>query len=356
MINIRLDNREYSVPEGITILEAARIAGYAIPTLCIKYGLPHYSSCMVCIIKEKRNNTYLPSCSALVREGMDIDLSGSDTIEMRRKSIELLLAEHRAECEAPCRLVCPAGYDIPLMNRLLASGNYDGAFDLVLSEISGGIINCSNCRGYCENACRRKRIDKSISIRNTRLFIFQEILSKKPDSANLLNGDIGRKKPGFVSKTGKLMPGELDQWLKECRDDAQRHESIPDFTFAQEESKSCMHCDCRSAKNCSLRKISGELQVKDPQKISGIQVVKKISSKTGLIFENAKCIKCGLCVRVSEDSVENASVCFINRGMDTLISEPLSYDFEDISFEQSKKIVEICPTGALSFLNNESSC
>jgi NADH dehydrogenase/NADH:ubiquinone oxidoreductase subunit G len=84
--------------------------------------------------------------------------------------------------------------------------------------------------------------------------------------------------------------------------------------------------------------------------------VKKISSKTGLIFENAKCIKCGLCVRVSEDSVENASVCFINRGMDTLISEPLSYDFEDISFEQSKKIVEICPTGALSFLNNESSC
>jgi ferredoxin len=349
MINIRIENREYSVPEGITVLDAARNAGYIIPTLCSKEGLPHYSSCMVCIIKDRRKNTYLPSCSALVREGMDIDLSGVEVIEMRRKSLELLLSEHRAECEAPCRLVCPSGYNIPFMNRLLASGNFNGAIGLVASEISGDQIKCSDCKGYCENACRRKRIDKSVSIRNIKLFIFREILSKGIIPGNLHNEETGRKKPGFVSKTGKLMPGELNEWLKECNDGGQRHETIPDFISAGAESKSCMHCDCRSARDCRLRQLASELQVKDPQKIPGIPIIKKISLKTGLIFENAKCIKCGLCVRVSEDSVEITSLCFINRGMDTLISEPLSYDFEDISFEQSKIIVEICPTGALSF-------
>ena len=111
-------------------------AGFSIPTLCHKKGMPHYSSCMVCMVKDKKTNNFVPSCSALVQEGMDIDISGEDVISLRRKAVELLFSEHRAECEAPCKVVCPAGYNIPLMNRLLSAEDFEGAFQLTSQRLN----------------------------------------------------------------------------------------------------------------------------------------------------------------------------------------------------------------------------
>ena len=113
MVRIRINNRDFEVPGESTILEVAREAGFNIPTLCHNDKLPHYSSCMVCMVKDNNTGNYIPSCSALVKDNMDIDISGVEVISLRRKAIELLLSEHRAECEAPCRVVCPAGYPSP---------------------------------------------------------------------------------------------------------------------------------------------------------------------------------------------------------------------------------------------------
>ena len=115
-MKIRIDDTEVEVTEGQTILEAARITGTDIPTLCHRDGVEHYSSCMVCIVRDRKKNNFIPSCSALAQEGMDIDASGEEVISLRKKAVSLLLSEHRAECEAPCRIVCPAGYNIPAMN------------------------------------------------------------------------------------------------------------------------------------------------------------------------------------------------------------------------------------------------
>jgi NADH dehydrogenase/NADH:ubiquinone oxidoreductase subunit G len=132
---IRIDNTEIQAADGETILEAAARAGISIPTLCHKDGVEHYSSCMVCLVKDKRNNSIIPSCSALVQEGMDIEASGPEVVSLRKKAVELLLLEHRAECEAPCRIVCPAGYDIPRMNRLLRAGKFGEAIEFIVSEL-----------------------------------------------------------------------------------------------------------------------------------------------------------------------------------------------------------------------------
>ena len=59
-----------------------------------------------------------------------------------------------------------------------------------------------------------------------------------------------------------------------------------------------MHCDCRAADNCRFRDLAEEFSIKDPRgKLVNSPIEKKINHNTGLIFENAKCIKCGLCVR-----------------------------------------------------------
>jgi ferredoxin len=279
---------------------------------------------------------------------MDIDASGEDVIALRKKSIELLLSEHRAECEAPCRIVCPAGYNIPLMNRLLASGDFMKAVELVISELDAPEIRCHSCTGYCENACRRKKVDKPISIRNIRIFISQYFnYEGGPDHIVELSEYKDLKKL-FTSRIGKLENHELNEWLKECAGTSQRFQSISDFTSAGEEAKNCMHCDCRASNDCRLRDVAQALGLKDKgSKVINAPITKKINNKTGLIFENAKCIKCGLCVRICEDSSNEAALCFINRGFVSIISEPLTEEFDDILSTQADNCIKVCPTGAL---------
>ncbi|MBK7712043.1 MAG: (2Fe-2S)-binding protein [Bacteroidales bacterium] len=144
MVRIKLDNKDFEVSEGTSVLNAAREAGFTIPTLCYKDGLPHYTSCMVCMVRDNKTKGFFASCSVNVQEGMDLDLSSEEVIFIRRKSLELLLSEHRAECEAPCRIVCPAGYNIPLFNRYLSAKDYEKAVSLTLSEVISVILRAVN--------------------------------------------------------------------------------------------------------------------------------------------------------------------------------------------------------------------
>src|SRR5665648_423036 len=240
MVKLRINNRDFEVSDGVTILDVALDAGYRIPTMCHKNGLPHYSSCMVCMVKDNRSNSFMPSCSALVQDGMDIDISTDEVISLRKKAIELLLSEHRAECEAPCRVVCPAGYNIPLMNRILVEGDFEKAIGLSRSELNTDEIACTSCPGYCENACRRKKVDIPVSIRNMHLLVSQSIVQDEPVQMMVdkhHNNDkviVDRPKKEKLSKRfsshiGKLEETELQEWLKECSGRIIRSREISDF-------------------------------------------------------------------------------------------------------------------------------
>lgn len=347
MLKIKINNTDYEVSDGKTILDVATEAGFEIPTMCFNGKLPHYSSCMVCMVKDRMKNSFLPSCSALVQEGMDIDISSEEVISLRKKALEMLLSEHRAECEAQCKVVCPGGYDIPEMNRFLIAGDLESAINLSVSQQLTAELKCIDCAGYCENACRRKKVDSPVSIRNLQLFVADQIKQIIDRSDQKI--DIRKK---FASRIGKLEDAELKEWLKEAKSDI-RYREITDITCATAEAGSCMHCDCRSKNDCRLRDISDKLSVKDPRgKIINSPVQKKINKNTGLVFENAKCIKCGLCVRLCEELKEEPGLCFINRGFVSIISEPLTEEFDNVVLNRSKEVVEICPTGALGFINS----
>ena len=357
MARIRIENKEYEAEDGLTILGAAGKAGYYIPTLCHNDDLPHYTSCMVCMVRDRQTGAFMASCSVPVQEGMDIDLSSEEVIALRRKSLELLFSEHRAECEAPCRMVCPAGYNIPLFNRYLSEGLPEKAADLTAAEIMDKEIACIRCAGYCENACRRKKIDVPVSIRNMKIFLFEKL--KAEGKINLAGEDgqpaesvSGKRKSGrFNSLIGRLEPSEQSEWLKECVTEVTRCREIRSHSDAAGEAASCMHCDCRAAEDCRLRQLADEFAIRDPRgKLVTAPVVKKINRSNGLIFEHAKCIKCGLCVRLCEATGEEPGLCFVNRGFGTMVSEPLTADFDEILKTKSREVIDICPTGALGRL------
>jgi len=348
MISIRINSREIEASEGETILEVARRAGYHIPTLCHSDGIAHYTSCMVCMVREKSSGKFMPSCSSPVMDKMDIDIESDEVLQLRKKAVELLLSEHRADCEAPCRIVCPAGYNIPLMNRLLSGGDLENAGKLSHNQLNTSEIWCFHCPGYCENACRRKKIDIPVSIKNLQIFASGKNAVSDKDPVKPT-----KEKKKFMSLAGKLEERELLEWLKETDATLTRHREISSMPDAGEEALSCMHCDCRASEDCRLRELGQEMEIKDPRgKIVNSPAEKKINRETNLIFENAKCIKCGLCVRVCEDRTDEPVLCFINRGFVSIISEPLTENFSDILKIRTAECINICPTGALSWFKD----
>jgi ferredoxin len=164
MITLTIDNRTIDVQPGTMVWEAARQLGIEIPTLCYLDGADHFTSCMVCLVKDNRNGKLLPSCSTPAMQGMNLTTNDAEVHESRRASLELLLSEHVGDCEAPCQLVCPAHMNIPLMNRLIAKGDFAWALEVVKRDIALPSILGRICPAPCEAGCRRKPIDEAVSI------------------------------------------------------------------------------------------------------------------------------------------------------------------------------------------------
>jgi NADPH-dependent glutamate synthase beta subunit-like oxidoreductase/ferredoxin len=164
MIKLKINNIPVEIPEGTSLIRAAADLGIGIPSLCYRNGNTVHPSCMVCMVKDLRNGKLYPSCAMQAAEGMDIITDSEELNLLRKEALELLLSDHIGDCEAPCRLSCPAFMNIPLMNRLIADGKFDDALQVVREEIALPFILGYICPAPCEKACKRKPIDGAVSI------------------------------------------------------------------------------------------------------------------------------------------------------------------------------------------------
>lgn len=165
MPKLTIDGREVEVPEGATILEAARKLGMDVPTLCHREGGSPSTSCMVCVVKLLPSGRLVPSCTAPAEDGLVVESEADEVRQARQTALELLLGDHLGDCEAPCQAICPAGLRIPKLARAIAAGRTGEAAavartDLVLPATLGRI-----CPAPCEKGCRRGQHDAAVSIR-----------------------------------------------------------------------------------------------------------------------------------------------------------------------------------------------
>lgn len=171
MIHLKINKQMVRIESGCTILEAAKKADVNIPTLCHLEKSDHFTSCMVCLVKENQSNKFLPACSALAIEGMEIETESEDVLEMRRNSLELLLSEHLGDCEGPCSRICPAHMNIPLMIRQIQKGQFREALITVKREIALPAVLGRICPAPCEKGCSRNQIDASVGICLLKRFV-----------------------------------------------------------------------------------------------------------------------------------------------------------------------------------------
>lgn len=107
MINLKIDGKPVSVPEGSTILEAAKALNIVIPTLCHldlhdTKMINKAASCRVCVVEIKGRRNLAPACATPVSEGMEIITNNMRVMEARRMVLELLISDHPKDCLA-CR-------------------------------------------------------------------------------------------------------------------------------------------------------------------------------------------------------------------------------------------------------------
>ncbi len=96
MVKLKIDNFDVEVPQGTTILEAARNIQIDIPTLCKHPDVDPSAGCGLCIVKV--NGRILRSCCTPAEEGMNIITSDPELVSVRRTVLELILSNHPNSC------------------------------------------------------------------------------------------------------------------------------------------------------------------------------------------------------------------------------------------------------------------
>ncbi|MDD4108495.1 MAG: 2Fe-2S iron-sulfur cluster-binding protein [Prolixibacteraceae bacterium] len=512
MITLKINNKEIRVEEGTSVMKAAQQMGIDVPNLCWHDELEHFTSCMLCLVKDKSNGRLFPSCSIQASEGMDVLTDDEEIAEARQMALELLLSEHVGDCEAPCRIACPANMNIPLMNRLIAAGRFDDALEVVKKDIALPSVLGRICPAPCEGACHRKTVDEPVSICLLKRFTGDEgaasaiklprktgnrvavigagpaglaaayylqlkgiqtvlfdksekpggqirtsvkkeilpedvldreidnilrtgvefqgnreineeefaVLSDNYDAVIVATGTLGENSGGFGlkrtakgimadsktyqttvpgvfaignalrssrlavrsagqgkevafsvfqflngqpvkgeqgmfnSRFGKLVSEEFAEYLKESVVAGRIYPgSEKDGGFTAEEAvgeaKRCMHCDCRAVDDCKLRVYSDSYHVNQRRfNTSERRKIRKLNTHQLIIYEPEKCIKCGICVRLTEKYGEKLGLTYIGRGFDVKIGVPFNEEMQKALADTALKVAEGCPTGAIS--------
>ena len=98
MINLTIDDQNVTVPEGTTILQAAKQAGIDIPTLCFLKDINEVGDCRMCIVEVEGRKGFATSCIQKVEEGMIVHTHTPNVLEARHVILDLIISNHSKDC------------------------------------------------------------------------------------------------------------------------------------------------------------------------------------------------------------------------------------------------------------------
>lgn len=119
MISLKINNIPVTVPEGTTILQAAKQANIEIPSLCYLKDVNCIGACRVCVVQIVGRRGLFASCVYPVEEGMEVLTNTAEVRASRKTTIELILSTHHKKC-----LSCVRGNNCELQKLA-----YDYAID-----------------------------------------------------------------------------------------------------------------------------------------------------------------------------------------------------------------------------------
>ena len=158
MVNIKINNMPLSVPKGISILEAARMAGIEIPTLCYLKKINEIGACRICMVEVKGARSLVTACVYPVNEGMEIFTNTERVRKSRKTTLELILSTHDRKCLSCIRSGTCELQQLCKEFGVDDEGRFDGAnpvheYDdsaIHMIRDNGKCILCRRCVAACQ--------------------------------------------------------------------------------------------------------------------------------------------------------------------------------------------------------------
>ncbi len=97
-LRIKINQKDYLMYEGISVLEACLKAGIKIPNLCYMEGVSRRASCGICVVEVKGARALVRACVTRISEGLEIFTNTKRVRRARKTNLKLLLANHPRNC------------------------------------------------------------------------------------------------------------------------------------------------------------------------------------------------------------------------------------------------------------------
>jgi NADH-quinone oxidoreductase subunit G len=123
MVNLTIEGRRVSVPDGTSILEAAKVAGVLVPHYCYHPGLPVVGVCRMCLVEVEKAPKLAPSCATAAAEGQVVHVHSEKALEARKGVLEMLLINHPLDCP-----ICDQAGECELQDYTYQEGRAEGRY------------------------------------------------------------------------------------------------------------------------------------------------------------------------------------------------------------------------------------
>jgi NADH-quinone oxidoreductase subunit G len=153
MIEINLDGKPVSVPEGSVVMHAADAAGVTIPHFCYHKKLSIAANCRMCLVDIEKAPKPMPACATPVTNGMIVRTRSEKALKAQASVMEFLLINHPLDCP-----ICDQGGECQLQDLAVGYGGSSSRYQeekrvvfhknvgpLISMEEMSRCIHCTRC-------------------------------------------------------------------------------------------------------------------------------------------------------------------------------------------------------------------
>jgi NADH-quinone oxidoreductase subunit G len=175
-VSLTIEGRPVTVPDGMSILEAAKMAGVLVPHYCYHPGLPVAGVCRMCLVEVEKMPKLAPACATSVMEGQVVHVHSPKALEARKGVLEFLLINHPLDCP-----ICDQAGECELQDYTFAEGRDDSRYREAkrfnpVEDFGGDVlyvqnrcILCTRCVRFMSDVAQEPALN--VSERGDRAFI-----------------------------------------------------------------------------------------------------------------------------------------------------------------------------------------
>jgi NADH-quinone oxidoreductase subunit G len=169
MPKILIDGRPVEIPDGLNLIEAARLLNIEIPHYCYHNGLTVVGSCRMCQVELEFNGrkSVALGCNTPAADGMQVTTTTDEIRRIRRGVLEFYLQHHPLDCP-----ICDDAGECDLQNYYMEHGLHDSRVLLAEKKHKHKVVDvgtnvvldsercvlCTRCVRFCREIAGKDQL------------------------------------------------------------------------------------------------------------------------------------------------------------------------------------------------------